>query len=198
MSIDKKKKNIALSIKRAEVDPWTTVEQRYTVGQIVMGVVTKIAPFGAFARIEDGIEGLIHNSEVPEGADPKVILHEGAQLQVRILRIEAEQRRLGLSLRLIEEPEAMDTAEVAQNDEREQDSADRTDESIALPLLAEETGQKAKKHSRGKKGRKQKDSLDIGTLQDDAGNTAEGEMTAMEAAFLKAERQYTSEEDDVF
>jgi predicted RNA-binding protein with RPS1 domain len=103
LSVDKEKKKIALSLKRAEVDPWTTVEQRYTPGQMVTGVVTKIAPFGAFARIEDGIEGLIHPSELPRGVDPKTVLHEGAQLQLRILRIDAERRRLGLSLRLAEE-----------------------------------------------------------------------------------------------
>jgi len=103
LSVDKDKKKIALSIKRAEVDPWTTVEQRYTPGQVVTGVVTKIAPFGAFARIEDGIEGLIHLSELTPGQEPKTVLHEGAQLQLRILRIDAERRRLGLSLRQADE-----------------------------------------------------------------------------------------------
>jgi small subunit ribosomal protein S1 len=99
LNVDKEKKKIALSIKRAEVDPWTTVGLRYRVGQIVPGVVTKIAPFGAFARIEDGIEGLIHLSEVGPGVDPRTVLQEGTQLQLRILRIDAERRRLGLSLR---------------------------------------------------------------------------------------------------
>jgi small subunit ribosomal protein S1 len=103
LSVDKEKKKIALSIKRAEVDPWTTVAQRYQVGQVVTGTVTKIAPFGAFARIEDGIEGLIHLSELTPGQDPKSILNEGAQLQLRILRIDAERRRLGLSLRQADE-----------------------------------------------------------------------------------------------
>lgn len=98
LSVDKEKKKIALSIKRAEVDPWTTVEQRYTPGQIVKGVITKIAPFGAFARIEDGVEGLIHLSELPPGMDPETSLHEGQELQLRILRLDAERRRLGLSL----------------------------------------------------------------------------------------------------
>src|SRR6266446_5866490 len=110
LSVDKEKKKIALSIKRAEVDPWTTVEQRYTPGQVVTGVVTKIAPFGAFARIEDGIEGLIHLSELTPGMDPKANLHEGQQLQLRILRIDADRRRLGLSLRQADE---LDTKEAA-------------------------------------------------------------------------------------
>ncbi len=108
LSVDKERKKIALSIKRAEGDPWTTVEQRYSPGQVVTGVVTKIAPFGAFARIEDGIEGLIHQSELTPGMDPKANLHEGQQLQLRILRIDAERRRLGLSLRQVDEPDEPD------------------------------------------------------------------------------------------
>src|SRR5947199_2271644 len=113
LSVDKEKKKIALSIKRAEVDPWTTVEQRYTPGQVVTGTITKIAPFGAFARIEDGIEGLIHLSELPAGMDPKASLHEGQQLQLRILRIDAERRRLGLSLRQAEEMDKEPVAETS-------------------------------------------------------------------------------------
>src|SRR5215469_12304176 len=99
LSVDKEKKKIALSIKRAEVDPWTTVEQRYHIRQLVHGVITKIAPFGAFARIEDGVEGLIHLSELLPGQDPKTALHEGQELTLRILRIESDRRRLGLSVR---------------------------------------------------------------------------------------------------
>src|SRR5262249_10987604 len=98
------KKKIALSIKRAEVDPWTTVEGRYHINQLVRGTITKIAPFGAFARIEDGVEGLIHLSELPVGVnDPKQVLKEGQEVSVRILRIDAERRRLGLSIRQAEE-----------------------------------------------------------------------------------------------
>ncbi|GER89145.1 hypothetical protein KDW_33070 [Dictyobacter vulcani] len=124
LSVDKEKKKIALSIKRAEVDPWTTVEQRYTPGQVVTGTVTKIAPFGAFARIEDGIEGLIHLSELTPGTDPKSILHEGAQLQLRILRIDAERRRLGLSLRQADEVDAIEeTTEMPAQEEVETEGA---------------------------------------------------------------------------
>jgi len=106
LGVDKEKKKIALSIKRAEVDPWTTVEKRYQVNQLVKGVVTKIAPFGAFARIEDGVEGLIHLSELLPGQDPKTALHEGQELTLRILRIESDRRRLGLSVRQAAELDA--------------------------------------------------------------------------------------------
>jgi predicted RNA-binding protein with RPS1 domain len=109
LSVDKDKKKIALSLKRADVDPWTTVEQRYTPGQVVTGTITKIAPFGAFARIEDGVEGLIHLSELMPGMDPKTNLHEGQQLQLRILRIDAEHHRLALSLRQVNEADPVVT-----------------------------------------------------------------------------------------
>ena len=69
---------------------------------MVTGVITKIAPYGAFARIEDGIEGLIHLSELLPGMNP---IHEGQQLRLRILRIDADRRRLGLSLRQADDPE---------------------------------------------------------------------------------------------
>src|SRR5438874_2984619 len=110
LSVDKEKKKITLSIKRAEADPWTTVEQRYSLGQIVTGVITKIAPFGAFARIEDGIEGLIHLSELLPGMDPEASLHEGQELQLRVLRIDTERRRLGLSLRQADEVDAREAS----------------------------------------------------------------------------------------
>ncbi|HEU4783285.1 MAG TPA: S1 RNA-binding domain-containing protein [Ktedonobacterales bacterium] len=114
LSVDKEKKKIALSIKRAEVDPWTTVESRYTVGQTVTGTITKIAPFGAFARIEDGVEGLIHLSELPSGvSDPKQVLHEGEEVTVRILRIDPERRRLGLSMRQAGDEGAFEEAATA-------------------------------------------------------------------------------------
>jgi predicted RNA-binding protein with RPS1 domain len=103
LSVDKEKKKIALSIKRAELDPWTTVGQRYTSGQVVIGTVTKIAPFGVFASIEEGVEGFIHLSEITPGTNLKTDLHEGQQLQLRILRIDAERRRLGLSMRQAEQ-----------------------------------------------------------------------------------------------
>src|SRR5260221_2279867 len=93
------------SIKRAEVDPWTTVEQRYTPGQVITGEITRIAPFGAFGRIENGVEGLIHLSELLPGMDPKTDLHEGQSVQLRILRIDAERHRLALSMRQVDEPD---------------------------------------------------------------------------------------------
>jgi predicted RNA-binding protein with RPS1 domain len=96
-------------ITRADLNAWATVEQRYTPGQVVTGTITRIAPFGAFARIEDGVEGLIHLSELMPGMDPTTGLHEGQHVQLRILRLDAERYRLGLSLRQVDEPDPVMT-----------------------------------------------------------------------------------------
>jgi small subunit ribosomal protein S1 len=198
LNVDKEKKKIALSIKKAEVDPWTTVEQRYAPGQIVTGTVTKIAPFGAFARIEDGIEGLIHVSELPPGMDPKASLHEGQQLQLRILRIEPERRRLGLSLRQVDEPDAKPQS--ASGSAAEAPARGATDDKMKLSL--EETarrqeagsheGQRREREGRGERRERSSESsiLDHLPLGDD------GEITAMAEAFRAAARQRNKEETE--
>jgi len=92
---------IALSLKRLFPDPWETVQQRYQIGESVEGVITNVVDFGAFARIEDGLEGLIHVSELAEGhfLHPRNVVSEGQHVTARILSIDGHARRLGLSLR---------------------------------------------------------------------------------------------------
>ena len=94
-------KKIALSIKRTQAEPWSRVATSYEVGQLVKGTVTQLANFGAFARIEDGIEGLIHVSELADERiqHPKQVVSEGQDLILRIIRIDPQRRRMGLSLR---------------------------------------------------------------------------------------------------
>ncbi len=100
VNIDKDRKKIGLSIRRPDTDPWKTIEERYQIGQVVTATITKIATFGAFARLEPGVEGLIHSSEIdPPTNDPKAVLREGQEVQVSVLRIESDRRRLGLSMR---------------------------------------------------------------------------------------------------
>ncbi len=111
LSIDYERRRIALSIKRTRREPWETVIERYQLGQIVEGTITQLAPFGAFACIEDGVEGLIHISEL--GGDghvnhPRDVVKEGDTIQVRIIRIDPTRKRMGLSLLL--DPEQETTA----------------------------------------------------------------------------------------
>ena len=100
LRVDRERKRIGLSLKRLQPDPWHVAEEKYEVGQIVKTVVTNIVDFGAFARIEDGIEGLVHVSELSDGDfAPRDLVREGEQLYVKILSIDADRQRMGLSLR---------------------------------------------------------------------------------------------------
>ena len=102
MEVDPSNTRIALSIKRLRPDPWATVEQRYTIGQIIEGSVTNVVDFGAFACVEEGLEGLIHFSELAEGhfLHPRNVVNEGDRIKARIMTIDGKARRLGLTLRL--------------------------------------------------------------------------------------------------
>jgi small subunit ribosomal protein S1 len=101
ISVDRGAKRVALSIKRLKPDPWATIRERYQPGQLITGMITNVVSFGAFMRVEDGVEGLIHVSELAEGQflHPRNVVKEGDVVTVRILNIDSNQRRLGLSLR---------------------------------------------------------------------------------------------------
>jgi len=105
VGVDRDNKKIALSLKRLQGEPWSRVNDKYQVGQVVNGKITKLAAFGAFAEIEPGIEGLIHISELSEDriTHPKQVVREGDELPLKIIRIEPARHRLGLSLRQAEE-----------------------------------------------------------------------------------------------
>lgn len=105
LQVDQERARIALSLKRLISNPWETAEQRYHTGQVVNAVITSIVPFGAFARLEEGLDGLIHSSEIlkdDELNDSSEGLYEGQVVQVRILNVNAARQRLGLSLKLFE------------------------------------------------------------------------------------------------
>lgn len=101
MKVDPETKKIALSLRRAQPEEWDLIVDKYQVGRVVAGMVTKLVTFGAFARIEGPVEGLIHVSELVDRriAHPKEVVREGDLLPLKIVRIERDRHRLGLSLR---------------------------------------------------------------------------------------------------
>ena len=101
LKVDRENLKIALSLRRLQPEPWDEVGSKFHVGQVVKGKVTKLANFGAFARIDGGIEGLIHISELSHQVikHPRDVVSEGDEFDLRIIRIEPERRRLGLSLK---------------------------------------------------------------------------------------------------
>ena len=104
ISIDRDKKRIGLSIRQLQEDPWTQQISKYQVGMLVEGTITRLTKFGAFARLQGDVEGLIHISEVSERRieHPKEVLKEGDVVTLRIIKIDPENHRIGLSLRKVE------------------------------------------------------------------------------------------------
>ena len=103
IQVDQERARVALSLKRLDPNPWQTVHLHYHTGQTTEAVITSIVPFGAFARLEDGLDGLIHISEMCAGgevAHPHQLLKEGQKIKVRILLIDRNRQRLGLSMNL--------------------------------------------------------------------------------------------------
>jgi small subunit ribosomal protein S1 len=101
--VDRERARVALSLKRLYPNPWETAEARYFPGQITEAIVTSIVQFGAFARLEEGLDGLIHISEICPGQNvshPGQVLREGQQVKVRVLHVDGARQRLGLSLHI--------------------------------------------------------------------------------------------------
>ena len=108
IDINHERGRISLSIRRLQPDPWHSTVADFKVGDIIDGTVTKIVNFGAFVRVREGLEGLIHISELSHQrvAHPGDVVHEGQVLKLKIISLDSERHRLGLSLKQAEEPPA--------------------------------------------------------------------------------------------
>ncbi len=115
IDINHERGRISLSIRRLQPDPWHSTVADFKVGDVIDGTVTKLVNFGAFVRVRDGLEGLIHISELSHQrvAHPADVVHEGQQLKLKIISLDSERHRLGLSLKQAEEPPARPVAEPA-------------------------------------------------------------------------------------
>jgi small subunit ribosomal protein S1 len=116
IDINHERGRISLSIRRLQPDPWHSTVADFKVGDVIDGTVTKLVNFGAFVRVRDGLEGLIHISELSHQrvAHPGDIVHEGQTLKLKIISLDSERHRLGLSLKQAEEPPARPAPEPGQ------------------------------------------------------------------------------------
>jgi small subunit ribosomal protein S1 len=105
ISVDQERRRIALGLKQLDEDPWATdIPGRYQPGQLVTGTITKITNFGVFVGLEDGLEGLLHISELADHKveNPEDIVKVGEQIEVKVLRVDADERKIGLSRKRVE------------------------------------------------------------------------------------------------
>lgn len=99
LRVDRERERIGLSRKRLLPDPWLVVTGSLNLGDVVEGKVTNVVDFGAFVKLDDGVEGLVHISEFPQGPYSLAALQPGSLVQVRVLRIDLQRRRIALSMR---------------------------------------------------------------------------------------------------
>ncbi|RJP19537.1 MAG: 30S ribosomal protein S1 [Candidatus Abyssobacteria bacterium SURF_5] len=147
LNVDSQHERISLGLKQLEADPWREVGKRYRAGDYVETSISKLVSFGAFARLDNGIEGLIHISELSKDrvAKPEEVVHPGEKVVVKIISIDPSTRKIGLSLKQYkEELEKADTAEyqnnVASNVSIGEVAGEELSAKIAEAAEAEETG----------------------------------------------------------
>jgi small subunit ribosomal protein S1 len=105
VAVDQERRRIALGLKQMDDDPWATdIPNRYQPGQLVKGTVTKITNFGVFVGLEDGLEGLLHISELADHKveNPEDVVKVGEEIEVKILRVDSDERKIGLSRKRVE------------------------------------------------------------------------------------------------
>jgi small subunit ribosomal protein S1 len=105
LDIDRERQRISLGLKQTQEDPWQRVMDTYNVGDVLEGKVTKVVSFGAFVEILDGVEGLVHISELAQHhvENPREVVNQGDTVKVKILEIDSERRRLSLSVKRVED-----------------------------------------------------------------------------------------------
>jgi ribosomal protein S1 len=101
LSIDPTEQKVSLGLKQIEPDPWIHIPEKYKIGSVVRGTIVNLTSFGAFAKLEDGIEGLIHISELAEHRIEKAeeIVSIGDELDLKVISLDPTERRIGLSLK---------------------------------------------------------------------------------------------------
>jgi len=130
LSVDQQRRRIALGLKQMDEDPWATdIPNRYQQGQLVKGAVTKITNFGVFVGLEDGLEGLLHISELADHKveNPQEVVNVGDEIEVKILRVDSEERKIGLSRKRVEWAEEDEAAALAAEEAEAATRSDSTD-----------------------------------------------------------------------
>lgn len=137
-------KRIAYSIKRLLPDPWDEIVKKYKIGQVIEGEITKVVDYGAFVRIDEGLNGLIHISEMSNKLvkDPSEIVKEGETREVKIISMSREERHLGLSIRQLTE-EATPTTKKKSSKSSSASSEESDDSAVEMARLEEILNQKA-------------------------------------------------------
>ena len=149
VKIDKENLKIALSLKRLTPEPWEIIKDELVVGRKIVAKVTKITTFGAFVRTEQGVEGLVHVSEISHQElgsveDIESVINVGQSLDLTIVNVDTERKRLGLSLISSAKPEENEEVQVAADSEDSESSIEENSVSTDEDLTNEEVTEEEK------------------------------------------------------
>lgn len=184
IGVDRERKRIGLSIRQLLEDPWVKKVESLKEGQLIEGTITHLTKFGAFARLDEDLEGLIHISEISEQrvAHPKEVLHEGDVVTLRVIKIEPERHRIGLSLRKVDSPAYTDfdwkmtLAEVVEETHSEEDVAPEPEPETAQ--VVEETEEGAAGEPVGEQEPEQEESMVPASEEEALAEASEDEALA--------------------
>jgi len=149
LDVDMNRERISLGLKQTQDDPWKQLVQSFPVGTIVDGKVTKLVPFGSFVEIGDGVEGLVHISEMAKGhvEKPEDVVAVGQEVHVKVMDVDTDRRRISLSIRVANQelglPDALEGRGPAEGEERAEgeeaiEVAETAEEPVAEEPVAEE------------------------------------------------------------
>jgi small subunit ribosomal protein S1 len=138
VEIDRERERIGLSLRKLQENPWDTIDQRYSLGQLITGPVTNVTPFGAFVQVEEAVEGLIHASEldVDPHIQPRDVLQPGQEVTAKVISLDRQRQRMGLSLRRVTEDQQQREHEHSANGEDIDETADATETTEAESMEA--------------------------------------------------------------
>ncbi len=189
LDIDYDRQRISLGLKQTQEDPWQRVVSTYRPGDVLEGVVTKVVEFGAFVEILDGVEGLVHISELADHhvENPKDVVEVGTRLNVKILEIDEERRRLSLSVKRVEGQNMLlkDLGEQikAASDDGEESAEAAADEGSEAPETPAEAADEAEAEA-------EEEAAEVATDVEEA-----EEVVADESAEIEAEEDAVEEVD---
>lgn len=134
VEIDRDRERIGLSLRKLQENPWETIDQRYSLGQLVTGPVTNVTPFGAFVQVEEAVEGLIHASEldVDPQTQPSDVLQPNQSITAKVISLDRQRQRMGLSLRRVSD-------EQSEGEEGAEPTGEATGESTDVQTAGAET-----------------------------------------------------------
>jgi small subunit ribosomal protein S1 len=139
VEIDRERERIGLSLRKLQENPWDSIDQRYSLGQLISGPVTNVTPFGAFVQVEEAVEGLIHASEldVDPHIQPRDVLQPGQEVTAKVISLDRQRQRMGLSLRRVTEDQQREDEHSDNGEDMDDTAGEMADETIAATAEAE-------------------------------------------------------------